>query len=244
MSFKTPKPPEPINVASTATAANTQNATNAQANVELNRLDQKDAFGNTLKFGADGTVSTDLGALGQEFQTGLAGLGRQYMATAGEGAPDSTGAFNQAYDLASANLEPRFQRAQDAKYTQLRNQGLDPTSEAFKSATADLNLSQNESRNNLVSSLQNQMFNQGLAGRQQTLAELAPGLSYGTGATSPAFQNYNTVTQDNVDVSGLTQANYQGQQNTYNQKIAQQNALYGALASLAGTATKAAVGAG
>ena len=242
--FKSVKPPAPLDVAATTASANTQNVKNASDNAELNRLDQTDAFGNTLKFSDDGSVTTSLGALGQEFQSGLAGLGRSYLGTAGSGVPDSSAAFDRAYDTATANLEPRFARAEDAMRSRLANQGLDQTSEAYKSATGDLALQQNEARNSLVSGLQQQMFNQGLQGRQQQLSELAPGLAYGTGSTSGNFANYNQVQQDNVNVAQLAGINQQNQMDAYQAKMAQQNAMYGALASLAGTATKAAFPAG
>ena len=80
-------------------------------------------------------------------------------------------AFDRAYQTASANLEPRFDRAGAAMENRLRNQGLDPTSEAYKSATNDLALQQNEARNSLVTQLQGQMFNQGLQDRQQQVNE-------------------------------------------------------------------------
>lgn len=239
--FKDPKKPAPLDVGAVTSAANTQNVSNAAANAQLNRLDQTDAYGNRLTFGDDGSVSTSLGALGSEFQGGLASLGRKYLDTAGAGIPDSSAAFGTAYDYATRNLEPRFARAEDATRNRFANQGLDPTSEAYKSGMNDLALQQNEARNSLVSSLQNQMFQQGLAGRQQQLSELAPGLAYGTGSTQGNFANYNPVTQDNVNVAQLYGQQNQNAWQGYNADVQRQNALYGALASLAGTATQAAM---
>ena len=157
--FKSPKQPDPINVGAIAAQANQQNVQNAQQTAAYNRVNQRDAMGNTLNYSQSGTdangnpifqANQQLGEAGQMYAGGLAGLGKQYFDTAGQGGGDSKGAFDQAYGYASANLEPRMQRQADAKYTQLRNQGLDPTSEAFKSSTNDLALQQNEARNNLV----------------------------------------------------------------------------------------------
>ena len=94
--------------------------------------------------------------------------------------PTSQGAFDQAYRTATANIEPRMDRARDAMENKLRNQGLDPTSEAYKSQMNDLALQQNEARNNLTTQLQGQLFSQGMAGRQQGFNE-AQGM-YGLGS--------------------------------------------------------------
>lgn len=242
--FKSPEKPAPLDVAATTAAANAQNLKTAQTTANFNRPDQTDAAGNTIKYSQTGVdangnptygVTSSLGALGQTFQSGLANLGQRYMATAGSGVPDSSAAFDKAYGLATANLEPRFQRATDAKYTQLRNQGLDPTSEAFKSASNDLALQQNEARNQLVSSLQGQMFNQGLQSRQQELSELSPGLSYGASTTAPSPISVPGVSVAPVDVAGLTQSAKGDEWKGYQADVQRQGAMLGGLASLAGS---------
>jgi hypothetical protein len=242
--FKSPEKPAPLDVAATADAAAAQNLKTAQTTANLSRPDQTDAAGNTIKYSQTGVdangiptygVTSSLGALGQTFQSGLANLGQRYMATAGSGVPDSSAAFDKAYDLATANLEPRFQRASDAKYTQLRNQGLDPTSEAFKSASNDLALQQNEARNSLVSSLQGQMFNQGLQSRQQELSELSPGLTYGASTTSPSAVSVPGVSVSTVDVAGLTAQSNADQWKGYQADVQRQGAMLGGLASIAGS---------
>lgn len=91
----------------------------------------------------------------------------------------SNDAFDRAYSFANANIEPRFEQQRAATENRLRNQGLDPTSEAFRSASNDLALQQNEARNNLVTGIQGQLFNQGLQQRQNAFNE-ATGL-FGAG---------------------------------------------------------------
>lgn len=129
---------------------------------------------------------------------------------------NSQDAFNTAYGYASANLEPRFEQTRAATENRLRNQGLDPTSEAYRSQMNDVALQQNEARNNLVTGLQNQMFNQGLAGRQQGYNE-ASGL-YGLGQG----------TAQNLFGQNLAQSQYgQGMANdAFNQNL--QSAQFGA----------------
>jgi len=114
------------------------------------------------------------------------GAGRLQSEFAGPG-QDSNGAFDRAYEYASANLEPRMERQRAAMENRLRNQGLDPTSEAYRTASNDLALQQNEARNNLVTGLQGQMFNQGLQGRQQGFNESAGLMGLGMQRAGQAF---------------------------------------------------------
>lgn len=241
--FKSPKSPEPMNVGAVQQQANQQNLSNAYTNKAFAQQNQTDQYGNQLNYQQSGVdsqgnpmfnVQQQLGATGQQFAGGLGGLGQQYMDKAGQGAPDSQGAFDQAYGYASANLEPRMQRATDAMENKLRNQGLDPTSEAYKSASNDLALQHNEARNSLVTGLQSQMFNQGLQGRQQQMSELQPGMQYGMGSINPNLVNTPQVGVQNVDVAGLNAQSYQQQMDAYKAKMAQQNAMLGGLGGLGG----------
>lgn len=242
--FKSPEKPAAMNVGAVQGQANQQNTANAYQNAAFNRVNQRDAFGNALSYTQTGTdaqgnpqftANQELGQTGQMYAGGLAGLGQKYFETAGQGIPDSKAAFDRAYGYASANMEPRFQRSADAMENKLRNQGLDPTSEAYKSASNDLALQQNEARNNLVSSLQGQMFNQGLQSRQQQLSELMPGLQFGQTAMSPHYANTPGVNVGNVDVAGLNNAAFGQQWQGYQSDVAQRNAMLGGLASIGGS---------
>lgn len=243
--FKSPKTPAPLNVGATTALANTQNTQNAFQNASFNRLNQTDGLGNSLTYSQSGTdaqgnpifnATQSLGATGKAFAGGFAGLGQQYFNQAGN-RPDlgSNAAFDRAYGYASANLEPRFQRTQDAEINRLRNQGLDPTSEAYKSSMNDLALQQNEARNNLVTGLQGQIFNQGLQDRQQQMGELQPGLQFGMGTTQPNLINTPQVGVQNVDVAGLAGMNQAGQWQGYNSQMQQRNAMLGGLAGIGGS---------
>lgn len=244
--FKSPKAPQPMNVGAVGQQQQAENTRSAFQNAAFNRVNQSDQFGNTLNYSQTGTdaqgnpvfsANQQLGQTGQQFAGGFAQLGQQYFDNAGN-RPDlgSNAAFDRAYGYASANLEPRFQRSADAMDNKLRNQGFDPTSEGYKSATNDLALQQNEARNNLVTNLQGQMFSQGLQDRQQQMSELNPGLDFGR---STLNVNSAPVPQVNtggpVDYVGLNNQNYQQQQNTYNQQMQQRNAMLGGLASIGGT---------
>lgn len=252
--FKSPKRPAPMNVDAIGRQQQQQNTANAFQQAAFNRPNQSDAFGNTLNYAQTGTdaqgnpifsVNQQLGQTGQQMAGGFAGLGQQYFNQAGN-RPDlsSNAALDRAYSAATANIEPRFQRASDQMVNRLRNQGLDPTSEAYKSQVNDLALQQHEARNNLFSQLQGQMFNQGLAERQQQMGELNPGLQFGIGTTRPNTVSPTPVGVGNVDYTGLHAANHQQQMQAYQQQLQQQQAALGGLASLGGTILTLPMGGG
>lgn len=235
-----------VNAQADANATKQQgfNAQNAQTQTAYNRPDQTNAFGNSVNWTQTGTDANgnptfsqnqSLGAYGQQYATGLSGLGQQYFNTAGQGIGDSNAAFDRAYGYATANLEPRFQRTTDAMENKLRNQGFEPGSEGYKNAMNDLALQQNEARNNLVTGLQGQMFNQSLQGRQQQLSELAPGLQFGfNNALNTGQAGFSGVNVGNVDYGSLNNAAF-GQQNTIaQQQNAYNQAMMGGLAGLGG----------
>lgn len=247
-----PRAPEPMNVGAVTASANAQNTANAFQNAAMNRVNQRDALGNTLNYSQTGTdergnpifsAQQSLGETGQMYAGGLANLGQRYFDTVGS-RPDmgSNAAFDRAYGYASANLEPRFQRATDQMESKLRNQGFERGSEAFTNANNDLALQQNEARNNLVTQLQGQMFQQGLADRQQQLSELNPGVKFGDDALSLDQVAVPQVGVQNVDVAGLNQAAYNQQMQQYQQQMAQRNAMIGGLASIGGTLAGATMG--
>jgi hypothetical protein len=256
-----------------------QTGTDAQGNPIFNQ--QTSLNPDELAY-RDKQRSTAFGGYGQ----GLAGLGgsadrfggaADQLMDAGQqrlgafntpGNLSSQGAFDQAYSTASANMEPRMARATAAAENRLRNQGLDPTSEAYKSQMGDLALQQNESRNDLTTKLQGQLFNQNLQGRQNDFAE-ASGL-YGLGAqagqtqmqgyqqigslgrsgmvdaaTAPGVSDYAQInTGGPVDYAGLNTSAFNQQNEQYKQQMQQRNAMIGGLAGIGGSILTAPMGGG
>lgn len=251
-----PAAPPKMDVAAVGAKQQAEGTRSAYEQAAFNRVNQTDALGNTLQYSQTGTdaqgnpifsASQQLGQYGQAAAGGLAGLGGQYFAKAGDTSGlGSSDALDRAYGFATANLEPRFQRQTDALENKLRNQGLDPTSEAYRASMNDNALQQNEARNNLVTSLQGQMFNQGLQQRQQGMNELQPGVAFASGSLNPNYVNPSGVNVGPVDYAGLettaaNQANqiYGQQMSQYNADLARQtaerNAMLGGLAGLGGT---------
>lgn len=240
--FSTPKPPkapDPAKVASQQLATNVQSG---QQQAAFNRLDQTDAFGNKLNYTQTGkdaqgnpiySAGQQLGGMGQQYAQGLSGLGNQYFGQAGDvSGLGSNEAFDKAYGYATANMTPRFERNTAALENKLRNQGLDPTSEAYKSAMNDNALQQNESLNSIMTGLQGNMFNQGLQQRQQGMAELQPGIQFSNNVLNPSYAQVPGVNVINPDMAALAGQQYQGQQNAYNAQMQNRAGMFGGLASI------------
>jgi hypothetical protein len=191
-------------------------------------------------------VSQGLGQTGQQFAGGFSGLGQAYFDRAGN-RPDmgSGAALNSAYDAATSFSAPRQAREMANLETQLSNQGFSRGSEAWNNAARDMTERQSASNNTLMAGLQNQMFQQGLADRQQSMAEVQPGLAFGMSTMNPNLVNAPQVnTGGPVDYAGLNMANYQQQQNAYNQQVQQRNAMLGGFSSIGGSLLSAPIGGG
>lgn len=252
--FKNPSKPDPLDVNAVTRQANSQNTANAFTQAAFNRPNQTDVFGNQVTYSQTGTdaqgnptfaVNQSLGQVGQDFSRGFQDLGQGYFdAVASRPDLDSNAAFDRAYQYASANMEPRLQRAEDAARNRLTNQGFDPNSEAYRNQMADVMLQGNEARNNLVTGLQGQMFNQGLQNRQQQMSEYQPGLAYGQQAISPRMISTPNVNVGNVDIAGLNNAAKQQEWQRYQSDVAQRNAMLGGLATIGGSILTAPMGGG
>jgi hypothetical protein len=241
---KSPKAPTPLDPDGVAGKQAGWNTKNAQETAGFNRLNQKDAFGNTIEYSQDGvdengnpkfSVSQGMGGIGKQFSEGFEGLGKKYFDMAGQPVESSMDAMNRAYDAATAFSAPRQQRQTASMDTKLLNSGLDPSSEAYRNRMRDLTENQSMSNNTLAAQLQGQMFNQGMQGRQQQLSELSPGLQFGMGAMNPNFTNVPQVNVGNVDYSGLANAAKGQEWQGYNAKMANKNAMIGGLAGIGGT---------
>lgn len=247
---KSPKAPDPIDVDGVTGKANAQNDDNARKNAAYNRLNQTDRFGNTINYiqtGTDGNgnpvfgVTQGLGETGEKFAKGFGGLGEKYFGMAGAPIESSMDAMNRAYDAATAFSEPRMARQMDQERTRLANMGFDQSSEGYKNAITDMTENQSAQKNTLAAQLQGQMFNQGLAGRQQQMNELMPSLSFGMGAMNPNFANVPQVGVQNVDVAGLANQAKGQEWQGYNAKMNQRNAMLGGLGGIFGSVLGAPV---
>ena len=253
--FKTPRAPEPLNVAAVGQQQAAENTRSGHEQAAFNRVNQTDQYGNTLNYSQTGTdargnpifqASQQMGELGQQYAGGFAGLGQQYFNAAGS-RPDmgSGAALDRAYDAATSFSAPRQQREAAGLENQLANQGFARGSEAWNNAARDLTERQSSSNNALMAQLQGQMFSQGLQNRQQQMSELSPGLQFGQQVMNPNYVNAPQVnTGGPVNYSALNQANYQGQMDQYKAQTAQQGAMLGGLAGIGGSLLTLPMGGG
>lgn len=150
-----------------------------------NRLNTSNPF-SSQTFNPDGSTSQQFnGGLGTANaglmgQAGALGQGMDWSqfgpVGTGDGARDQ--AINASYGQATSRLDPQWQKREEAQRTQLLNQGLDPSSEAYKNQMSDLG----NQRNDAYTSAMNMAIGQGTAagdsafrnnmlGHQQSIAD-------------------------------------------------------------------------
>jgi len=157
-----------------------------------------------------------------------------------------------------ARLEPSLAKQRVSTETQLINQGLRPGTEAYNNAIQLLGQQENDARQqaalqglNLDIGANAQGYNQALQSgqfgniaQQQALAQAIQqrqmplneinALTSSSQIQNPQFQSYTGANVAAAPVFAATQAQGQFDQNAYNQKVAQSNALTQGLFSLAG----------
>eukprot|EP01136_Pigoraptor_vietnamica_P028111 Opistho-1_new@85267 len=219
--FKKPKAPAALDPTKVANAQYQTNQGSIQQQSAANRVDQTDAFGNSLKYTQTGTdaqgnptyaANQSLGAQGQAYAGGLFDLGQQYFNTAGQGAPGSMDGFNRAQSFYDESQAPYLARQDAAMESKLRNQGLDPSSQAYKNGTCDLRNSPGQARNIFGSGAQGQFFNQGMQGRQQQMNGLGPGINASGEFMNPSYADVPGVNVPTTDMSSLYGMRQQGLQ--------------------------------
>lgn len=166
-------------------------------------------------------------------------------------APTADNAYRQQQqDALQARLNPQLDRSQAALDQRLANQGISLGSQAYNTAQNIEGQNRNDANLGVIAQsgneeaqqygLQSQAYQQGISNallqRQQPLQEY----SQFTGANNN-FAQPNVVGNPGgqiqpTDTQSPQYANYQAQQNIYNQNRNTQNSLYGGLAGLAGSA--------
>lgn len=158
--------------------------TAVDAQTMANRPDQTNAFGSSTKWnqGPDGRWT-----MSQGFGGPLAGAaqGLQGQVASAFGSPMMTGdqardqAINASYGQATSRLDPQWQQRESQMRSQLMNQGLDPTSEAFQTEMGNLGRSRNDAYGSAMNSAIGQgneagqaVFNQNMMARQMPLQNL------------------------------------------------------------------------
>lgn len=131
----------------------------AQQQNQNNRLNTSNPFASQT-FGSDGTTSTQftggLGAAATGLQGQAAGLGQpmdwSQFGTPGNGDDARNQAINASYGQATKRLDPQWDRRLEMGRTQLLNQGLDPSSEAYRNQMQDMNFARNDAYGSAMNS--------------------------------------------------------------------------------------------
>lgn len=191
MGKSAPAPPD-FKGAAEATAQSSQNAINAQT--QANRPNINTGFGSeswSKDPNGNWTMNT---ALAPGLQGGLESLQGQFQSANANPldfskfAPVGTGdsareqAISAAYGQATSRLDPRFNLEQQHLQSQLANQGLDPNSQAYRSAMTQFGQGKNDAYTSAMNSAIGQgtsagqaLFNQNLTARQQAIQEALTG---------------------------------------------------------------------
>jgi hypothetical protein len=148
-------------------------------------------------------------------------------------------------DAMYSRLTPQMERARATLETTLTNRGIRPGSEAYDRAMRNAGETENDARMQVTlagGQEQSRMAGLDSATRAQLLGErnsqanepinrLAALLS-NTQVNTPQYQTYTPQGMATTDIAGLTQQNYGNQMQAYQQKMQQQNQLYGGLFGL------------
>lgn len=222
MSFSAPKAPDPTATANTQQQYNLQSA---QQQNKTNSYDQSTPFG-SVQYVADPSSPS-----GYKVVTGTSATGNTLLNAAGSLANNSAGMYSSPFDLNAATgqtagllnswqqqyLQPIFNQQQSNTDAQLRNQGLNPGSEAYNNAQNLLARNQGDVTNQYLTQNEAQAFGQALQNYQLPLQTI--GSLFQT-ANPGSFQQTPNAQIQPANFAGLTEQNYQNQlqnyQNTWN----------------------------
>ncbi len=252
--MNSPTPPPAPDPAATAAAQTASNKATAVSNYGLNATDQSTPYG-SLSYSQNGTwadgtphfMSTT--TLSPE-QQNLYNLTSKTQANLGQIGVDQSskvgGILNTPFDLNAATnnqqsqirqqmLDPML-AARDSQFaTKMRDQGIVPGSEAYTNATRDYGMARDNSVNSLLLADRGQAATEALTQRNQPLNEISALMS-GSQVGMPSFTNTPQSNMANTDVAGINNSAFQNSFANYNAQMQQNNALYGALGGIAGTA--------
>lgn len=227
------------------------------ATQSLNQTQQA-ALNQQQQLGLDvtGLASDQLGRVSQSVSTPFSYQGLPAAPTGDQAYVDK--ATDALFNQSMSRLQP-IQDQQNRQFdTKLANQGIASNSEAYKNANQQFQQGQNDAVQTALnqavangSNAASQQFNMQQGARQQGINEYttqrnAPlnemgALLSGGQVQNPNFVNTPQTNVANTDVIGATSLATNAANNAYNQQMGSRNAIYGALGSLGGAATGAAI---
>lgn len=154
--------------------------------------------------------------------------------------PDQGNFQTSAYNDIMSRFNTDFNRTQAQTDTSLRNQGLQPGSEAYNTQMDLLNRTKTDAQQ------QAEINSVGLGGQLQSQyqsSQMFPlqemGSLFGLASGNSPYINTPQNQVQPTDVAGLDLAAYQGQLNAYNQQMQSSNSMMGGLFGLGGSALMA-----
>lgn len=158
-----------------------------QTQLQNNRPNQTNAFGVSTTWDEDGNQNTSFGG---PMGGAVKSLQEQYgqnmsqpfsfsqFGQLQDGSSARDQAINAAYGQATSRLDPMWSKREDTMRTRLLNQGLDPSSQAYRDEMSQLGLQRNDAYSSAMNGAIAQgtdaghtMFGDNMMARQQAIAE-------------------------------------------------------------------------
>lgn len=257
--MNTPSQPAAPDPAKTANAQAQANSSAAQTQQQLNMVNQVNPYG-SLTYSQTGTTTGPNGkplpqytattTLSPEEQakqkqqwefdslTNQLGIDQTKKLAGHLDTPVALGneaTESRLMELGRARLDPKFAQGRDSLETKLYNQGVMPGTEAYDRAMTSYGQQENDAYNQLLLTGRGQANTELLAERNQPINEITALMSGGQ-VSQPSFGSTPTASVASPDIAGMTYQNYQGAlQNAQNQQ-SHQDAMYGGIFGLGGTA--------
>lgn len=252
-----PKAPDPVETASTQSAANRDTATSQQLLNMVNQVTPDGSLtytqtgertyvdsltGKTVsvpEYTATTAYSPEQSAIKTETDAAtlnLSKLANQQSSALSEQLSkpfsySTSDAENYAYDLGTKRLDPQFATDQDKLRTQLISSGIRPGSAAYDQQMQQFGQTKNDAYNQLALSSQQQGYNQALTEYNNSV-NTTSALTSGNQVSSPTFQSTPTTSVAGTDYTGLVNQQYQ-------QQSQNQSSTLGGLFGLATAGVKA-----
>jgi hypothetical protein len=251
----TPSPPPAPDPAATAAAQSQMNKETAVTQYGLGATNQVTPYGNltydqigkwedgTPRFQATTALSPeqqDLYNLNTQTQKGIGQIGVDQTKRIADLLSSPVNLNNEAtegrlMELGRNRLDPLMQQRRSALETKLYNQGAMPGTEAWSRAMTEAGQQENDAYNQLLLTGRQQATQEALTERNQPINEITA-LLRGSGVQQPSFTNTPTPNVAPTDYLGAVNMQQSALNNQYNQQVGSQNAMWGALGSIGGTA--------
>jgi hypothetical protein len=246
-----PTPPQPQDAGNVAAQQQQYNTQSGQQSQEGSMVNQSTPYG-SLTYNQTGTASdgtplytatTSLSPQQQQLlnllqgnQTTAGTQAGQLLNNANYGSSNpsdvignaTSGLTQQAMGQEVSYLNPFFTQQTSQLDAQLRNQGLDPSSPAYKQAMNNLSQSQNQTVTGFEASMEPQMYQQAENNYLLPLT-MSSTLMGESSPTNPQFQSTPSLNIQPANYEGAVSTEEQQQQQTYQDQLNQNNAMMSGL---------------